>query len=95
MPDSPIIQTTVQTATIIVGQGDEAQVIETGIIGPQGPIGPVGPVGPPGSNYLVNLNDVDATAVVDKSVLVYNGTTSKFTADDANTTITLTDGGNF
>ena len=68
------------------------QVVEVGVIGPQGPIGPAGPAG---SNTLANLTDVNVAAKVDNSVLYYNQTSDKFVANDVNTIITITDGGNF
>jgi hypothetical protein len=74
---------------------EEPTVIEVGILGPQGPAGPTGPAGPAGSTTLAALTDVDITNKVDKSILVYNQDQSKFIADDANTLVTLTDGGSF
>lgn len=44
---------------------------------------------------LQDMNDVLASAKVDGSVLIYDATRSKFVADEVNTKITLTDGGNF
>lgn len=63
--------------------------------GPPGPTGPQGATGPPGSNALANLTDVDVTQKTNASVLYYKASAGKFVADDINTTITLTDGGNF
>ena len=48
-----------------------------------------------GGGYLRQLFDVDATKRTDGSVLVYDATAAKFVADDVNTKITLTDGGNW
>jgi hypothetical protein len=45
--------------------------------------------------FLRNLQDVDATQRIEGSLLVYNSSSAKFVADDVNTKITLTDGGNF
>lgn len=71
------------------------EIIEVGILGPQGPQGIQGPVGPVGSSTLANLTDVNVAAKVDKSVLYFDQTSSKFVANDVNTIVTLTDGGNF
>lgn len=73
----------------------QPQVVEIGVIGPQGPQGPIGPVGPPGSNTLANLTDVNVNAKVNNSVLYYDQSSSKFVANDVNTIVTITDGGNF
>lgn len=78
--------------TVEVTLVEQPSVIEVGIIGPQGPAGPAGPVG---ATTLAALTDVDITNKVDNSVLYYNQTSSKFLADDINTIITITDGGNF
>ena len=58
-------------------------------MGPQGPIGPAGP------SHFADLLDVNVAAKVNNSVLYYNQTSAKFVADDVNTVVTLTDGGNF
>jgi hypothetical protein len=60
----------------------------------EGPLGPQGPPAPVISS-IGQISDVDTSAVTDGSVLVYNGTVSKFTADSVWTTTSLTDGGNF
>jgi hypothetical protein len=56
-----------------------------------------GPQGAPGAAIasIGQIPDVDTSAVTDGSVLVYNATISKFTADTNWTTTSLTDGGNF
>lgn len=46
-------------------------------------------------NRLQDLTDVVAAGRVDGSVLIYDAATAKFVANDINTKITLTDGGNF
>jgi hypothetical protein len=46
-------------------------------------------------NRLQDLTDVVAANKTNGSVLVYDATSSKFVADDVNTKLTLTDGGNF
>lgn len=48
-----------------------------------------------GITLLSDLSDVNTTSKVDKSVLVWNEDTEKFTANDLNTIITITDGGSF
>ena len=56
-----------------------------------------GPQGAPGGaiTAIGQIADVDTSAVTDGSVLVYNSTVSKFTANSVWTTTSLTDGGNF
>jgi hypothetical protein len=44
---------------------------------------------------LGSLANVDDTARIDKSVVVFNQTRDKYVIDDVNTVITITDGGNF
>lgn len=44
---------------------------------------------------MATLPDVDTTNKVDKSVLVYNAALGKWVGDATNTTLTITDGGNF
>jgi hypothetical protein len=44
---------------------------------------------------LGDLNDVDTGNKVEKSVLIYDQTSGKFVANDVNTILTITDGGNF
>lgn len=46
-------------------------------------------------NRLQDLTDVVATNKTNGSLLIYDATSGKFVADDVNTKITLTDGGNF
>lgn len=83
------------TPVVQVNVSSPPEIIEVGIIGPQGPQGPTGVAGPPGSTTLEALTDVNVTSKVDNSVLYYKESESKFFADDINTVITLTDGGNF
>lgn len=64
------------------------QIIEIGVVGPQGPPGG-------GSSSLSDLTDVNIAAKVDKSILVYDQSSQKFIANDVNTIVTITDGGNF
>ena len=47
------------------------------------------------NNRLQDLTDVATTNKTDGSVLIYDAARAKFVADDVNTKITLTDGGNF
>jgi hypothetical protein len=70
---------------------------ESGVVIAVVPTGPQGPIGPPGPivDSLGSIPDVDTSAVTDGSVLVYNSTVSKFTANSVWTTTSLTDGGNF
>jgi hypothetical protein len=44
---------------------------------------------------LGDLNDVNTNDKVEKSVLTYDQTSGKFVANDVNTILTITDGGNF
>jgi hypothetical protein len=46
-------------------------------------------------NRLQDLTDVMATNKTNGSVLIYDAASAKFVADEVNTKITLTDGGNF
>jgi len=46
-------------------------------------------------NRLQDLTDVAVGSRVDGSLLIYEAATAKFVANDINTKITLTDGGNF
>ena len=46
-------------------------------------------------NRLQDLTDVAVGGRVDGSLLIYEAATAKFVANDINTKITLTDGGNF
>lgn len=62
-------------------------VVEVATAGPQGPDG--------GVSTLAELNDVDTTQRVNKSVLYYDGDLSLWKGDDINTVISLTDGGSF
>lgn len=56
-----------------------------------------GPQGVPGPalQSIGQIPDVDTSAVANGSVLVYDGSVSKFKANDIWTTATLSDGGNF
>jgi hypothetical protein len=54
-----------------------------------------GPQGPAAFASLSELDDVNVTGRVDKSVLYYDSATSEWKGDDINTVITLTDGGAF
>lgn len=72
-----------------------ASVLEVSVPGPQGPTGPEGPTGPPGPSSLSGLDDVDLSGKTNGSVLYYSAAIGKVVADDINTLVTLTDGGNF
>lgn len=78
--------------TVQISATQEPEIIQVGIIGPQGP---QGIQGLPGSTSLEELEDVDISLKVPNSVLYYKQSQGKFVADDVNTIITLTDGGNF
>ena len=96
---------------INIEPGPVVETIDVAVVGPQGPAGSpgltggqgatgpaggqgaTGPAG--GATALSDLTDVDVNSKVNKSVLAWNEATQKFTANDQNTTITLTDGGNF
>lgn len=93
-----------ESRNIIVVQEGDTTVVTAFTAGPQGPAGPAGPQGiqgPPGTDAagaltsIGDIPDVDATQVVDGSVLVYNANTSKYVAGPLDTRLTLTDGGNF
>ena len=49
-----------------------------------------GPQGPPAEGF-----DIDSSAKVDKSVVYYDSSAGQFKADNLQTILTLTDGGNF
>ena len=62
-------------------QGAPGTPGEQGPTGPQGPggeIGPQGPAGADGARTLVELDDVEITAPIDKQVLVYDAATAKW-----------------
>lgn len=103
MPDIATIQTSIDQAVVNVTEVDEVQivevsvssdpvVIETGIVGPQGPQGDHGSAG---YRNFRDLEDVNAINRVDRSVVVYDSGTGKFTVNAIHTIDTLTDGGNF
>lgn len=60
-----------------------------------GPQGPIGATGAAGATTLAALTDVNTANKVDKSVLFYDVASSKWVGGDANTAVTLTDGGSF
>jgi len=106
--EAQVIETNSQQVIINVTEETEIQVIEleiepvvefieVGVVGPQGPTGPQGPIGPPGATatLLSELDDVDATSRVDGSVFYFDAARNMFVADNIETKITLTDGGNF
>lgn len=57
--------------------------------------GPQGAPGVSGVTTLEALSDVNTVNKVDKSLLIYDSATLKWVGSDANTAITLTDGGNW
>lgn len=86
------------TGQVIVTEVAE-QTIE--VVSPTAPltveVQTAGPQGPPLSEVLTlaDLVDVDVTGKVASSVLYYDTTSGKWLANDINTVVTLTDGGNF
>jgi hypothetical protein len=88
-----------------VGLEPVVETVDVGVIGAQGPAGIQGATGPVGGQgatgpsggtaTLSGLTDVDVSSKVNKSVLTWDEGTGKFVANDQNTIITLTDGGNF
>lgn len=88
----PVTVEVVEEAGVLVVEIDRptaVEVVEVLVPGPQGP------QGPPGAPYLHQLQDVDATARTDGSFLYFDASRAKFVADDIETKIKLTDGGNF
>jgi hypothetical protein len=87
---------------VIVSTEDCTKIIEvstTNVVRviTEGPVGATGPQGPPGASItgLGAIPDVNASGVVDRSVLYYDAVSSTFKLDSDVTTTTLTDGGNF
>ena len=87
-----ILETTGSEVTLEVVDEGQVEVVELLV---QGQMGPQGPIGPAGPSHFADLLDVNVAAKVNNSVLYYNQTSAKFVADDVNTVVTLTDGGNF
>jgi hypothetical protein len=93
MSNTVIVSTS--TASVVVTEDSGAittittpsapQIITAYTEGPAG--GGIGSIG--------QIPDVDISAVTNGSLLVYDGSVSKFKADSNWTTNTLTDGGNF
>lgn len=75
--------------------GVQGPVGATGVQGLIGVTGPQGVTGATGASHFADLLDVNVTGKVDSSVVYYDETSEKFLADDINTVVTLTDGGNF
>lgn len=71
-----------------------AQPITVEVITP-GPQGPAGVQGEAGSNRLDALEDVAVANRVNQSVLFYDAASGKWIGNDANTIVSLTDGGNY
>ena len=89
----------VSTGQVLVQEVSE-QVIELQV--PSAPVtvevvtaGPQGAPGASGVSTLAALSDVNTINKVDKSLLIYDSATSMWVGSEANTAITLTDGGNF
>lgn len=90
--------------SVEVVEVDGVEVVEVIHPGPQGPAGQQGIPGvqgnpgiqgPPGVGSLLLLTDVEASDRVDRSVLYYDAAKQKAVFDSVETTIKLTDGGNF
>jgi hypothetical protein len=83
--------------TAKLSDGGNTRVVQTTIAGPQGIQGIQGTSGA-AATFLNNMNDVNADAVADGSVLVYKSSTSKWVAKNDlaadSGTITVS-GGNF
>ena len=71
------------TNTVTVTEG-AATIVRVATEGPQGPQGTAG------SGF-----DLDSSGKVDKSVVYYDSSAGQFKADNLQTILTLTDGGNF
>jgi nitrogenase subunit NifH len=85
-----VTETAVNVVELVVPE--LAAVVEVTTAGPQGPIGATGAAG---ATTLAALTDVNTANKVDKSVLFYDVASSKWVGGDANTAVTLTDGGSF
>ena len=84
--------------TKIIVQETDTVVVTAVTEGPQGPTGPQGIPGVPGPGALTSIGqlpDVNITAAVEGSVLIYNASNQTFVAGPADTRLTLTDGGSF
>ena len=77
------VNVTTNKNTITVQEGD-ATTVTVATQGPQGPQGTAG------SGF-----DLDSSAKVDKSVVYYDSSAGQFKADNLQTILPLTDGGNF
>ena len=80
-----VVQQTAQQGIEVISPAQPA-VVEVATGGPQGASG---------VTTLAALSDVDSIGKVDRSVLYYDATSSKWKGDDINTVLTLTDGGAF
>lgn len=91
------------TAAVVIRAGEPSSITlkTNGVTGPQGPRGEPGVPGPPGPPpdlsglRLEDLSDIDITRRVDESILCFDASRDLFVANDINTLVTLTDGGNF
>ena len=100
MADTAIIQTSTSQAVVSVNEIDEVQIVEVSVssapvIVETGIVGPQGPKGSDGYLTIEQMEDVNVTGRVDKSVVVYNASENMFTVNSIHTIETITDGGNF
>lgn len=71
-------------------QGPEGPPGPNGPAGPPGPIGPAGPVGTlSGALVISDISDIDATALVDGALLIYNSEQGKWLTTTSLTKQTL------
>lgn len=81
-----------QLVRVVDGQSQLVRVISEG---PPGPPGPQGPQGPSGITQLSNLQDVDASGLVDRSMLIYDALHGVWVANSHTTTDEILNGGNY
>jgi hypothetical protein len=82
-----VVVTEVAEQVIEIRTATTPLTVEVATEGPQGPSGSLIALG--------DLTDVQDAARVNGSVLCYDAATDTWRGDDINTTLTLTDGGNF
>jgi hypothetical protein len=75
-----------QVVRIIDGQSQLVRVLSEG---------PPGPQGPPGVTQLNALQDVDATGLANRSMLVWDATQDRWVANNQTTVEEVLNGGNF
>ena len=57
--------------------------------------GPPGPPGPAGSTTMAGMNDVDISAVANRSTLIYDATQQKWIGNTETTVEEILNGGNY